>query len=173
MTKGTMEAVEHFDVRNFKLLYDAALTAESNANKGRALENLAEYMFLSIPGLRTIGRNIRTLAEEIDLAFSNDGEGFWRNLSDPFVVECKNRSEAVDASMIRDFGSKLQTKGLRGGFVITTAHLTKDAASEIRTALRDRRTIVAVEREHLETVATGAIPLSKVLSTCFYRCRLL
>src|SRR5262249_17821122 len=140
--------------------------------KGKALEDLAEYMFLAVPGLSTIARNLRTLAEEIDLAVSNNGDGFWRQLGDPFVVECKNLVGTVDARTIRDFRMKLQTKGLRGGFVVTTSQLTKDAMVEIRQALTDGRTIVAIENQHLAAIADGR-PLLEVLSERFYKCRLL
>jgi len=79
----------------------------------------------------------------------------------------------LDAKILRDFGSKLQTKGLRGGFLVTTSRLTKDAMVEIRTALRDERTIVAIERVHLDAIANGTSPLMSIFSECFYRCRLL
>ncbi|MGD0884326.1 MAG: restriction endonuclease [Thermodesulfovibrionales bacterium] len=168
----TPETAHAFDQVRFRALYQLSLAYTSAAEKGRALEDLVEYMFLSVPGLNTIARNLRTLAEEIDLAVSNYGDGFWRQIGDPFIVECKNRTEAVDARTIRDFRVKLQTKGLRGGFIITTSQLTKDAMVEIRQALADGRAIVAVENEHLADIAEGR-PLLEVLSERFYKCRLL
>lgn len=161
-----------FKLDDYRAIYEATLNASTASAKGKSLEDLAEYIFLCIPGINTIARNLRTLAEEIDLAFSNSGVGFWREIGDPFIVECKNLSAAVEAKMIRDFRMKLQTKGLRAGFVVTTNRLTREAIIELRQSLADGRAIIALERVHLEAIANGT-QLGTVLAERFYTCRLL
>jgi hypothetical protein len=137
-----------------------------------SLENLAEYMFLCVPGLNLISRNLRTLTEEIDIAVSNDGLGFWHEVGNPFIVECKNISTPVDAATIRNFRVKLQTKGLKGGFLVTTNRLTRDAVIEMRQVLSEGRFIVAIEGSHLAAIAEGK-DIDELLQERFYTCRLL
>lgn len=167
-----VKSVVAFDAFEYQTLYELALGDSASFERGRALENLAEYLFHSVSGLRLIARNLRTLAEEIDLAFSNGADGFWREIGNPFLVECKNLASAVGARIIRDFRVKLQTKGLRGGFIVATSRLTKDARVEIRQALSDGRAIVSVEGDHLEAIAQGQ-QVGRLLEDRFYTCRLL
>jgi hypothetical protein len=166
------EPVRMFNLENYRSLLNATRTARTNDAKGSALEDLAEYIFLCVPGLNTIARNRRTLTEEIDIGVSNDAPGFWREIGNPFVVECKNVIAPVDATTIRNFRCKLQTKGLNGGFVVTTSHLTECGRIEIRQTLSERRVIVAVERKHLDAIACGR-QIAGVLEERFYTCRLL
>jgi len=161
-----------FDLNDYRVLYEAARSGSTSAQKGIALEDLSEYIFLCVPGLNSISRNLRTLTEEIDIAVSNGGNGFWREIGNPFVVECKNLSKPVDAAMIRNFRVKLQTKGLRGGFVVTTSRLTRDAIVEMRQVLSEGRLIVALEGVHLAAIADGQ-DLGALLEERFYTCRLL
>jgi hypothetical protein len=177
----TKEILEHssvvrpakvFDLNTYRVLYEATRSGSTSAQKGTALESLAEYIFLCIPGLNSIARNLRTLTEEIDIAVSNGGNGFWREIGNPFVVECKNLSQPVAAAMIRNFRVKLQTKGLKGGFVITTSRLSRDAMIEMRQALSEGRFIVALEGSHLAAIADGQ-DIGTLLEERFYTCRLL
>lgn len=161
-----------FSLTEYRAMYSAALNDSTSSEKGKALERLAEYIFLCVPGLHLRARNLRTLTEEIDLAFGNDGVGFWREIGSPFIVECRNLISPVDAKMIRDFKGKMQTKALRTGFVVTTKRLTRDARNEQRQALSDGRAIVSIEGEHLERIANGE-DLKGIIEERFYTCRLL
>lgn len=161
-----------FVIEDYRTLYEGALNATTNAEKGTALEDLAEYMFLCVPGLETRFRNLRTDAEEIDLAFSNQGDGFWRDIGSPFIVECRNLISPVSAKMIRDFLGKMRTKAMRTGFVITTSYVTKDGVIEQRQALREGTTVVSVEGKDLLRIATEG-NLLRVFEDRYFHCRLL
>jgi len=161
-----------FDLKAYQSLLHATRSGVTGTAKGKALEDLAEYIFLCVPGLNTIARNLRTLTEEIDIAVSNGGAGFWHEIGNPFVVECKNVAAPVDAAMIRNFRVKLQTKGLKGGFMVTTSRVSRDGMVEIRQALSESRLIVAVEGDHLDAVSDGR-DMIKMLEERFYTCRLL
>ena len=161
-----------FRVAEYERLHDAALNATTAAAKGDALEELAEYMFLCVPGLDTKARNLRTLTEEIDLAFSNQGDGFWREAGNPFIVECRNLISPVGAKMVRDFVGKMRTKAMRTGFIVTTNHVTKTGVFEQRQALRDGLTVVSVEGKDLSRITTDK-DLLRVFEDRYFTCRLL
>jgi hypothetical protein len=133
---------------------------------------LAEYIFLCVSGLDIIARDLRTLAEEIDLAFSNQGERFWREVGNPFIVECRNLISPVSAKMIRDFVGKMRTKAMRTGFIVTTNHVTKDGIIEQRQALREGTTVVSVDGKDLSRISTHRDLLS-VFEDRYFKCRLL
>ncbi len=162
---------KRFAIEEYRTLYEAALNATTTA-KGGALEDLAEYMFLCVPGLDIRARNLRTLTEEIDLAFSNQGDGFWRDIGSPFIVECRNLIQPVSAKMIRDFVGKMHTKAMRTGFIVTTSYVTKDGVIEQRQALRDGTTVVSVEGKDLSRIATEG-NLLRVFEDRYFHCRLL
>jgi hypothetical protein len=168
---NSQESIKSFSIEKFQLLYSETINANTNSEKGRALEDLTEYLFSCIPGLASAARNLRTLTEEIDLAFRNDGLGFWRHVDDPFIIECKNQITPIDAKTIRDLVGKLRTKSIRSAFLITTNRLTKDARIEIRQALSDKIFIISVEDSDFEKIKNGE-ELEEVLSDCFYKCRL-
>jgi hypothetical protein len=76
-----ISAIRNFDRARFQVLYKNCRETPSAYDKGIALENLAEYLFLCLPGLGLVTRRLRTLAEEGDLAFSNEGDGFLRTVA--------------------------------------------------------------------------------------------
>lgn len=168
---NSQESLRSFSIEKFQHLYSETINANTNSEKVRALEDLTEYLFSCIPGLTLTARNLRTLTEEIDLAFMNNGLGFWRRVDDPFIIECKNLKTPIDAKTIRDLSGKLRIKSIKSAFLITTNHLTKDARIEIRQALSDGKFIISVEDRDFEKIKNGE-ELEKVLSDCFYKCRL-
>jgi hypothetical protein len=157
-----ISAIRNFDRARFQALYKNCTETTSAYDKGIALEDLAEYLFLCLPGLGLVARRLRTLAEEVDLAFSNEGDGFLRELGDPFLVECKNTLDPVDASTMRNLRVKVQTKGLRSAFLVTTAALTKDALVAVRDAKRDHVILAALEGTDLNGILTTQEPMSIV-----------
>ena len=163
--------LRRFERQRFKDLHSRCLCAASAAEKGTSLEDLAEYLFLCLPGLSVVARRLRTSAEEIDLAFSNDGNGFLRELGDPFLVECKNTAEPISAGIVRDLQTKVRTKGLRTAFLVTTNTLTKDAGVAIRDAKQNRVILVTLDRASLAEIDRDE-PVS-VIKRCIYNSRLL
>jgi hypothetical protein len=171
-SRAPISAVQNFDRARFQALHRHCIETKGAHDKGIALEDLAEYLFLCLPGLGLVARRLRTLAEEVDLAFSNDGDSFLRELGDPFLVECKNTQEPVDASTMRDLRVKVQTKGLRSAFLVTTAALTRDALVAVRDAKRDHVILAALEGTHLDEIGTTLEPMS-IVRQRLYASRLL
>jgi hypothetical protein len=83
--------------------------ADNNDSKGRLLEDLVAAIFESHPGFVIAQRRYDLGDQEIDLVVRNHLEdGFWRRLDSPLIlVECKNWSEPVGPSQIRDLEGKV------------------------------------------------------------------
>lgn len=134
----------------------------TTTDQGRALEDLACYLFESVPGIEVTERNVvnpfRT--EEIDVAFWNNQprRGLWF-LPTTLLVECKNWSRSVGTAEVAYFVRKLQNRGLDLGFLIATRGVSgspvelTDAHFEIASALRDGVRIVVLDRNEIEQLA--------------------
>jgi hypothetical protein len=135
------------------LLLDRIPLIKSSAEKGRALENLTEIVFSSIPGLEVIEKRVRTQDEEIDLQIKNDVAGtFWTSLTSPsFFVECKNWSGKVGASEVRDFEIKIMNhkKLVKVGFFISFNGFTKEVDNALKRASREDHHIVLIDSNDL------------------------
>ncbi len=160
-----------FNQSKFCALYAETSKAVDNKEKGKSLEDLAEYAFSSIPGLVLRSRNLRGEADEIDLAFSNQAEGFWGHLDDPFIVECKNVKSPIEALVIRDLAGKLDAKRIRSAFLLTTSTFTRGSQQVFRDLRADGKLIVPVATNDLQRIATGCHP-DRVFSDRFYALRL-
>jgi hypothetical protein len=108
----------------------AADNARTCAEKGRAFEDLACYVFGMIPGLEVSHRNqMNTFStEEIDVAFYNDqvAEGL-KALNFLILVECKNWSNPVSSIEVNWFISKIEGRGLDFGILLAANGITGDA----------------------------------------------
>ena len=150
MTQLIKNRIEHF----FQLGDNATTTTE----KGRALENLACYIFESIPGIVVTRRNVMNTfhTEEIDVAFWNqqnrDGLYF---LSYIILVECKNWSQPTGSQEVAYFTRKLQNRGRDVGILISSQGITGDSSDLtsahllITTALKDGINILVLTREEI------------------------
>jgi hypothetical protein len=90
----------------------------SNQIKGKAFEDLACYIFQTIPGVSIALRNQMNAFnnEEIDVAVWNDksprGLHFLPNV---ILIECKNWANPVSSIEVSWFCQKLQSRGLDFG----------------------------------------------------------
>ena len=129
--------------------------------KGRALEDLTQYMFENIPGFNIVGKNIYdpVTGQEIDLVFWIKPNGN----SIPFppgiiFVECKNYIEAVDGKESNWFIDKLKKGGGEYGVLVARNGITgnegnpKGAYSVIKGALRDRIKIIVITTKEIENI---------------------
>ncbi len=162
------------DPGQYKDLYRKARdVSASNHEKGKALEDLTEYFLTCVPGLATFSRNLRTGTEEVDIVIKNQGSGFWRDVGNPFIVECKNLSGPVDAKTIRDFRGKLENKRLGSGLIVTTNRFTRDAKMEMEKAmLLGGIIIISLDVRHLDEIASDHERICEVLESRFYKCRM-
>lgn len=141
------------------LLLDEIPQLKNSAEKGRALENLMETIFSSVPGLEVISKRVNTKDEEIDLQIKNGVSGtFWTSLTSPtFFVECKNWSAKVGASEMRDFETKIinHKKLVKVGFFISVKGFTREVNSHLKRASREDHHIVLIDSSDLLELATG------------------
>jgi DNA-binding NarL/FixJ family response regulator len=74
-----------------KSKYKEVNEANTISSQGQALEELLAALLASIEGFIEIGRDVRTITEEIDLVFRNNSrDPFWQNQGSIILVECKN-----------------------------------------------------------------------------------
>jgi hypothetical protein len=84
--------------------------ARQSARKGRSLERLMAYIFLSAGGFQ-VKTNVSTFDEELDLVVRNlaTTNPILQEFGRYILVECKNIEGRVDAKTVRDFSSKVVT----------------------------------------------------------------
>ncbi|HWO39291.1 MAG TPA: restriction endonuclease [Candidatus Acidoferrum sp.] len=141
---------------------DAGRNGNTTAVQGRALEDLICYVMQQIPGVAITHRNELNAfeTEEIDVAVWNDGPGdglfFLPNI---ILIECKNWSHRVGGAEVNWFDSKLRSRGLAFGILVTTLGITGEAADVtaahaiVAAALREGRKLVVLTTDEL--LATG------------------
>ncbi len=149
----------------------AAADGETNAERGRAYEDLICYVFSQVPGVAITRRNEMNAfdTEEIDVAVWNDGhaDGLFF-LSNIILIECKNWSSAVGSAEVNWFDTKLRNRGLDFGVLVATNGITgngsdlTNAHHIIATALRERRRLVVIRGEEL-TGLTDSADLVKLI----------
>lgn len=129
-------------------------------DRGRALEDLAVYVFEKIPGLSATMRNDLStfLSEEIDVALWNDRHPRGlHNISFPDIVlvECKNWQESVGSMHVAWFDNKLRARSLALGILLAMNGVTGDANERTRAhdivarALHEGRHIIVLTREDI------------------------
>jgi hypothetical protein len=168
-----MAALSRKRIRKFFDIGDAALT---RAEQGRALENLACYVFGRVPGISVTKRNVLNVfeSEEIDVAFWNEqnSRGF-PFLSRIILVECKNWSRPLGSEEVAWFDRKLQSRGLSFGILVAARGITGESAARtaahqvIASALGDQRQILVFNREEiLEMLSTEMLVKSVKEKLC-------
>ena len=169
--ESDLKAAPHAGV-DLRELLDRALTAEPT-KKGRLLEDFAAVMVDSIAGLRTMGRNVRQRAEELDVLVENTIDaGFWRLLGSPIIVECKNLSRKVNSQAVTVLVAKLERLGPppKTAFLIAPEGVTgtrnNDGWSLIREKRREGYQILVLTRKHLNEIALGK-HASKVIQDAY------
>src|SRR5262245_60419171 len=133
-----------------------ATNGATNAERGRAYEDLVCYVFEQVPGVSMTRRNALNAfqTEEIDVAVWNDGhaDGLFF-LTNIILVECKNWSNAVGSAEVNWFDSKLRNRGLDFGVLVATNGITGDANdlttahSMVDATLRERRRLVIIRAD--------------------------
>ncbi len=107
--------------------------APTTEAKGAALEDVVNWVFCSLPGLRVLRHDFTDAAgsSEIDLLLMNDRRFTpVPFLSDYVLVECKNWVTRVNSATVRDFIGKLRTFHLNVGILVAANGVTGDAADQ-------------------------------------------
>lgn len=133
----------------------------TNQDKGKAFEDLACYLFETIPGISIALRNQMNAFhnEEIDIAIWNDklknGLCFLPNV---FLVECKNWSNPVSSIEVNWFCQKLASRGLDFGVLIANNGITGNqgdlnaAHNTIAFHLPNKRKIIVITRTEINAI---------------------
>ncbi len=133
-------------------------SGHGNREKGRALEDLACYMFGKVPGISIAKRNALNdfSSEEIDVAFWNKKakRGFYF-LDDVVIVECKNWSSALSSAEVAWFDTKIKHRGLSFGILIAANGITGNAAE--RTAAHHIIAAAQVEKRRMVVVTADEV----------------
>lgn len=142
-------------------LLAVAFTSDGQ-EKGKALERLAAAIVSTIRGLKVVKINAHLKAEEIDIVVQNDiGEGFWRIMGSPILVECKNWSERVGAREISVLADKLRSisPDSKMGLLVAPNGVSGSFQSDGILKIREKRQqglyIIVLDRKDLEEIASG------------------
>lgn len=139
--------------------------ATSSQDKGRTLEELAAFLFSSVPSLHCKHRNLRTRSSEIDLVIEYQKSTFsiplFEELGRYFFIECKNWSSPVGAAPVRDFIGKMLKSRTRLGILFAKNGITGegtglDALREIQSAYdRDGIFLLVLSLSDLGEIKNG------------------
>ncbi len=121
--------------------------------KGKKLEQLVQYFFEMIPGLKVVDARSKRGRAEVDLYCCNISYDSWLwRLGASILVECKNRRNKVQVSDIRNLAPTMEAKGIHGAVIISTAGFTSVAIEEIRHQLAGGKLIVPISLSELERI---------------------
>src|SRR5439155_19280945 len=128
------------------------------AKKGKALEDLAVYLFTMIPGLTLSARDETNVfeTEEIDVAFWNEQEPAGLKAFDEMILtECKNWSEPVGSLEVNWFLNRIEERGERFGILLAMNGITgkgKDLTAAhkiVANFLRKRIRMIVITKEDM------------------------
>jgi putative nucleotidyltransferase with HDIG domain len=148
---------------------------EKNSNeKGKLLQELIEFLFKEINGIKIKYLNLRSAAEEIDLLIENGiSNQPWLAMGNPIIVECKNWNKPIPAKEVGGLERLLNTKNIKTAILIAPEGITgndewKDAKLVVREMMIRGKYIIIMDYSDLKKVADGAKP-TEVIEACFYK----
>ena len=108
--------------------------------RGSALEDLVEYLFTCVPSVQLYERDVKddSGAQEIDLVFSHYQSISLLPMPDvTAIVECKNERRKTSSDQVRSFGSKLRSRSLSVGILVTASGLSGSKRTHAHSSIRD------------------------------------
>lgn len=136
--------------------------AKTNQGKKETLEALAEYLFTSISGIISSGRNKRTQTAEIDVLLRLKGpvltfHPLFKEIGTRIVIECKNWNKNVGVETIRNFASLLESYKVKFGCLLVRRYITEEAWQTILNSFKQRDLIIVVlTLEDINNIINGA-----------------
>lgn len=147
-----------YNTAKINQMINESQSSSTTYDKGRKFEDLACYLFETIPGITIAKRNAMNQydTEEVDVSIWNDkhqdGLPFINNI---FLVECKNWSSSVGSVDVNWFATKVEDRGLDFGVLLATNGITKET-DEIKRAqsilsgyLRKHIRIIVIDKEEI------------------------
>ncbi len=147
-----------------------AMAADSNAEKGHALEDFGVELLSGISLLKLADRRVRTETAEIDAVFRVTAAAGtlcqeWGGL---LLLECRNRTEKFDAPAARDFGEKLRGADAKVGVVLSPAGISGTGASDARGVIaqvfqQTHQVIITLDQDDILGVLQRGVSLYDLL----------
>jgi len=147
--------------------------------KGRALEFLASYLMMLLPGVRLIP-NARTPDHEMDLIVVQDVPGtsyLVEALGRAFLIECKNWTKSVGSEQLNHFASKMRFHRCSGGVIFARNGLSGGVAvgfgvsyarlTQLRWYQQDSCAILVVDLASIKSLSAGQTRLSEMLLSAY------
>jgi Restriction endonuclease len=130
----------------------------TTAERGRALEDLICYVFGLVPGVTITHRDTKNFfgTEEIDVAVWNEQDASGLHfLPNIILIESKNWSSPVSSIEVNWFDTKLRSRGLDFGILISPQGITGDAEDLTAAHLVLARALT--EKRKLIVLTTGEL----------------
>lgn len=115
-------------------------SAKTRSVRGSSLEDFVQHVFENVPSVATFERDVKdeSGAQEVDLVFSHFHFASRFPIPDvTIIVECKNEERPTSAAHIMAFGSKLRSRALNIGILVTMAGLSGSRGTAGHSAIRD------------------------------------
>lgn len=152
-----------YDTEKIAQIIKESTESSQTYKKGKMFEDLACYLFETIPGVIIAQRNAMNQynTEEVDVSIWNDGAADGLHfLNSLFLVECKNWSSAVESVDVNWFATKVEDKGLDFGILLAANGITKEkndikrAQSILTGYLRKHIRIIVIDKEEMLNLKT-------------------
>ena len=144
--------IRKFNINEYKTLIKE-FDVNSTNEKGKALENIVEYLINCSENLKLMGKRIHTGRDEKDISCSNISfeSEFWK-LGPLITIECKNWESKVGVEVIRQIGYIMSYKGNSATILITRNGLTSIASKEIVRFAMLGNYIIDINKLELESI---------------------
>ena len=161
--KNKIPSVEEYNYWDINRFYFNELLSQLNDRTGKALESIAEYLFMNIPGATTLKR-AKTPSTDYDLlcVFEGNYHDFRRELGNYIICECKNWKKPADFTTVAKFmrlldSTKCQTGVLFSKNGLSGAGRNRYGEREIIKYFQDRgKVIIVVSEKDLNNINKGS-----------------
>ena len=154
-----------FDINHLNILINNVDVATTNQQKGQSFELLSIYMFKHLNGVDIAEHDIRMPSEEIDIVLWNaQTEEIFRPWDSVILVECKNWSSTVGASVLDNFVNKVRRRALSTGIFVAANGVTggfvrgdgnePGAVGILTSALQDGIRVIVITMDDIRTITS-------------------
>lgn len=154
-----------FDINHLNILINNVDVATTNQQKGQSFEVLSIYMFKHLNGVDIAEHDIRMPSEEIDIVLWNaQTEEIFRPWDSVILVECKNWSSTVGASVLDNFVNKVRRRALSTGIFVAANGVTggfvrgdgnePGAVGILTSALQDGIRVIVITMDDIRAITS-------------------
>ena len=154
-----------FDINHLNILINNVDVATTNQQKGQSFELLSIYMFKHLNGVDIAEHDIRMPSEEIDIVLWNaQTEEIFRPWDSVILVECKNWSSTVGASVLDNFVNKVRRRALSTGIFVAANGVTggfvrgdgnePGAVGFLTSALQDGIRVIVITMDDIRAITS-------------------